>query len=145
MIRRPPRSTLFPYTTLFRSPKNGAAKETPPISTLSLSFSRITRGSTSAPARNVKRMLPKEARKSIHGGLVKPRKLRSEEHTSELQSPCNLVCRPLLEKKKANCFTCLFMQLISCSFYSLHAYLRTGRLTPYDGPTCVRLITYALV
>src|SRR5256885_17268652 len=64
MIRRPPRSTLFPYTTLFRS-------------------SRISH------------------RCLIQLGFYRfSRKWRSEEHTSELQSPCNLVCRLLLEKKK---------------------------------------------
>src|SRR5256885_12958849 len=68
MIRRPPRSTLFPYTTLFRSP------------------------STHPRARA---RLPISSRASVRELL-----LRSEEHTSELQSPCNLVCRLLLEKKK---------------------------------------------
>src|SRR5256885_8786529 len=70
MIRRPPRSTLFPYTTLFRSVCWTASTNTRP-------------------------------------GLPRPRwpsapsaRWRSEEHTSELQSPCNLVCRLLLEKKK---------------------------------------------
>src|SRR2546426_5055551 len=71
MIRRPPRSTLFPYTTLFRSIARFAG--------------------------------------SVHGVVVQMRRdsfgfpairNRSEEHTSELQSPCNLVCRLLLEKKK---------------------------------------------
>src|SRR2546426_2550893 len=71
MIRRPPRSTLFPYTTLFRSPRRGRrdlARPEPPAD----------------------------------GGhpRVRRRDQRSEEHTSELQSPCNLVCRLLLEKKK---------------------------------------------
>src|SRR5256885_12143705 len=72
MIRRPPRSTLFPYTTLFRShdpdfpPPNDGRRH---------------------------RHLPREQT---------ARRLRSEEHTSELQSPCNLVCRLLLEKKKTN-------------------------------------------
>src|SRR6266446_2434764 len=66
MIRRPPRSTLFPYTTLFRS---GA-----------LSGPRVPAGH--------------------RGTAACPRRARSEEHTSELQSPCNLVCRLLLEKKK---------------------------------------------
>src|SRR2546426_4537836 len=76
MIRRPPRSTLFPYTTLFRSdrsyrrPRRGWAW-------------RIVRTSVSRSAR-----------------LIAFEFLRSEEHTSELQSPCNLVCRLLLEKKK---------------------------------------------
>src|SRR5256885_12105459 len=77
MIRRPPRSTLFPYTTLFRSNPPG----------------RLRRGrarrrpSSHAPARSPGRGSRTAAR-------------RSEEHTSELQSPCNLVCRLLLEKKK---------------------------------------------
>src|SRR2546426_1957022 len=76
MIRRPPRSTLFPYTTLFRS---RAARR-----------SAVARP---APARvQVSHALPQR-----HRGLS-----RSEEHTSELQSPCNLVCRLLLEKKKKN-------------------------------------------
>src|SRR5256885_10045826 len=71
MIRRPPRSTLFPYTTLFRSmpTSNGTA---PRPSACAVS----SRNSTWSGSR------------------------RSEEHTSELQSPCNLVCRLLLEKKK---------------------------------------------
>src|SRR5256885_4878242 len=63
MIRRPPRSTLFPYTTLFRSPSLAAMR------------------------------WPARWRPSW------PLRCRSEEHTSELQSPCNLVCRLLLEKK----------------------------------------------
>src|SRR6266850_3112743 len=72
MIRRPPRSTLFPYTTLFRSLALSPACD----SVLTL-ISSITRFILSSQL----------ARK------------RSEEHTSELQSPCNLVCRLLLEKK----------------------------------------------
>src|SRR5256885_1881590 len=74
MIRRPPRSTLFPYTTLFRSQRIPGS-----------SFQRI--------------------RVIYHGCHARPAAAaccpaRSEEHTSELQSPCNLVCRLLLEKKK---------------------------------------------
>src|SRR5438874_10256141 len=76
MIRRPPRSTLFPYTTLFRSPKPAVAK------------------TESKPESNA----------LTHESLVpdRPEKLsfRSEEHTSELQSRRDLVCRLLLEKKK---------------------------------------------
>src|SRR2546426_6788341 len=76
MIRRPPRSTLFPYTTLFRSVCVDAAKH----------------------------FAEREGRMFIFRCLpdtVDPRgPKRSEEHTSELQSPCNLVCRLLLEKKK---------------------------------------------
>src|SRR5256885_2480324 len=76
MIRRPPRSTLFPYTTLFRSPP---LRRTARRQLLLLPRSRdLARG----PDR--------------HGRGAR----RSEEHTSELQSPCNLVCRLLLEKKK---------------------------------------------
>src|SRR5256885_10658864 len=70
MIRRPPRSTLFPYTTLFRSPPASLA----PVSALPQAPDRETPASSKDE--------------------------RSEEHTSELQSPCNLVCRLLLEKKK---------------------------------------------
>src|SRR2546426_12480080 len=76
MIRRPPRSTLFPYTTLFRS----VPRMVPPRCVMprtALASSGTTRSSPRSPA------MP-----------------RSEEHTSELQSPCNLVCRLLLEKKK---------------------------------------------
>src|SRR2546430_6069717 len=80
MIRRPPRSTLFPYTTLFRSdvPAGGrfSPKRKPAL--------RTSSGSSGGPARDV----------------------RSEEHTSELQSQSNLVCRLLLEKKKNNIKCC---------------------------------------
>src|SRR2546422_2006371 len=80
MIRRPPRSTLFPYTTLFRSlprPAQGL---------------RRRRGGA-APLRRVDR-LPRARRRGGRGAV------RSEEHTSELQSRLHLVCRLLLEKKK---------------------------------------------
>src|SRR5258708_39511316 len=85
MIRRPPRSTLFPYTTLFRS-----------------------------SARSVSSRSPARLRPPCSGGGLRGRARvrrdaapllpdRSEEHTSELQSPDHLVCRLLLEKKKKNC------------------------------------------
>src|SRR2546426_2898938 len=88
MIRRPPRSTLFPYTTLFRSGLNSP---------------RSTGGDW-----------PTDRHRHLHASLLSKQAfhfaqlhaespdfyLRSEEHTSELQSPCNLVCRLLLEKKK---------------------------------------------
>src|SRR2546426_7722767 len=87
MIRRPPRSTLFPYTTLFRSP-DAFTLET---------VSRIV------PQKNTQL----EGLNATKNGFVTQceaegfrRITRSEEHTSELQSPCNLVCRLLLEKKK---------------------------------------------
>src|SRR2546426_12575850 len=75
MIRRPPRSTLFPYTTLFRSLDERREQ-------------RVVEDRTEVGVT----MVPIEA---LERGRV-----RSEEHTSELQSPCNLVCRLLLEKKK---------------------------------------------
>src|SRR2546426_8055803 len=84
MIRRPPRSTLFPYTTLFRSFKAE-------IDEWSRTLPR--------PYEVVKTIVRKKAGKDV-GTLVWYD--RSEEHTSELQSPCNLVCRLLLEKKKKN-------------------------------------------
>src|SRR2546426_6301123 len=71
MIRRPPRSTLFPYTTLFRSQPSGGQRHI-----------------GQQLQRDPDALVP-----AVLGG-------RSEEHTSELQSPCNLVCRLLLEKKK---------------------------------------------
>src|SRR2546426_2741066 len=93
MIRRPPRSTLFPYTTLFRS----AA-----IRTVETAGSAVvTSGLTVVVgfAALVTTPLP-DTRSVGVGGLlvVAVAVLRSEEHTSELQSPCNLVCRLLLEK-----------------------------------------------
>src|SRR2546426_8639816 len=74
MIRRPPRSTLFPYTTLFRSHLGNQAIQ--PL-----------------------RLYAPESLDDVVA-LVREAERRSEEHTSELQSPCNLVCRLLLEKKK---------------------------------------------
>src|SRR5687767_15435980 len=82
MIRRPPRSTLFPYTTLFRSPKPAAVGM------------RFT-SSTLAPNRQ-----PLRSRNSPSARITIFSAPRSEEHTSELQSLAYLVCRLLLEKKK---------------------------------------------
>src|SRR2546426_8119512 len=90
MIRRPPRSTLFPYTTLFRSPSgNGSVSPSAPMTNAS-GIASVTR--TLGSAIGVQHDTAK------FGPLSDT--LRSEEHTSELQSPCNLVCRLLLEKKK---------------------------------------------
>src|SRR2546426_8502713 len=89
MIRRPPRSTLFPYTTLFRS----SADETHSEET------RVRRAQVDALAHLQPRLHPAarvDPPRDDHAG----QRVRSEEHTSELQSPCNLVCRLLLEKKK---------------------------------------------
>src|SRR2546426_6339022 len=81
MIRRPPRSTLFPYTTLFRSLPAWPYSDAP--------------AQGSAPNVRNRPAIPGQARNGRAGDTA-----RSEEHTSELQSPCNLVCRLLLEKKK---------------------------------------------
>src|SRR2546426_7320677 len=94
MIRRPPRSTLFPYTTLFRSP----GVEPPHV--------RVGEHADAAH-RADPRVLGCER--------VAREEVRSEEHTSELQSPCNLVCRLLLEKKKKK------KQLLRCP------WLHSGR------------------
>src|SRR5256885_5120560 len=95
MIRRPPRSTLFPYTTLFRSKikkpvmlKRGIAAT---LEELLLSAEYIMAGG------NYDVIL---CERGIRTFETYTRNTRSEEHTSELQSPCNLVCRLLLEKKK---------------------------------------------
>src|SRR5256885_4738575 len=91
MIRRPPRSTLFPYTTLFRSAGGGhEAKRCADLRT------RHGPGSPRRPVRAGTRGVVRSARARGPDGHL----CRSEEHTSELQSPCNLVCRLLLEKKK---------------------------------------------
>src|SRR2546430_13416631 len=88
MIRRPPRSTLFPYTTLFRSAHPG--------------------DQVAPPRHTLRQPLPDEYQQLVADGMaeavvdhLEPVE-RSEEHTSELQSQSNLVCRLLLEKKKTN-------------------------------------------
>src|SRR2546429_2622736 len=88
MIRRPPRSTLFPYTTLFRSFSRLRQKRNTPIS---LRPSRLGR----------RRIFVHRAR-VLCAAVRDHREQRSEEHTSELQSRLHLVCRLLLEKKKDN-------------------------------------------
>src|SRR3989442_1849106 len=100
MIRRPPRSTLFPYTTLFRS--NAGAGVAPP-----------------PPPRTLAPLLPKAPLpKEMAGPMPRPaprpapRPQRSEEHTSELQSRPHLVCRLLLEKKKTNTDNTIGTELI---------------------------------
>src|SRR3712207_7609738 len=94
MIRRPPRSTLFPYTTLFRSPKDSASPSS--ARKTSWSSSNFETKATSIckaclTSRSISSMVP-----------------RSEEHTSELQSRQYLVCRLLLEKNKIHHFFLLF-------------------------------------
>src|SRR5256885_13221537 len=92
MIRRPPRSTLFPYTTLFRSVRGG----------------KTVFVAGALPGERIRLRRTRRHRQHDDAELLEvlepsgARVARSEEHTSELQSPCNLVCRLLLEKKKTN-------------------------------------------
>src|SRR2546427_4418103 len=100
MIRRPPRSPLFPYTTLFRSWRIGDTLEAGNAAHIhdvgcSFAFDNVHAVQVNA-----------EGTAAVHGKLTQLRRqreglpMRSEEHTSELQSQSNLVCRLLLEKKK---------------------------------------------
>src|SRR2546427_943754 len=100
MIRRPPRSTLFPYTTLFRSHctvANPADGRSHGSQKLSMSFISEVLCASQWPASEAPQGLPCGAGKPASRA---PGTGRSEEHTSELQSQSNLVCRLLLEKKK---------------------------------------------
>src|SRR2546430_8333829 len=99
MIRRPPRSTLFPYTTLFRSRRRRDRQPTvlclhPPV--------------------------PHRDGPGVHGFDVQLLEPRSEEHTSELQSQSNLVCRLLLEKKKRNFINLTFVYHFDYATTSYH-------------------------
>src|SRR2546426_4024377 len=93
MIRRPPRSTLFPYTTLFRSRTGSGALRRWQPNAARLDPSRL-------PGATVRQRAGYAERRRVPSTLPQRKESRSEEHTSELQSPCNLVCRLLLEKKK---------------------------------------------
>src|SRR2546430_10193589 len=101
MIRRPPRSTLFPYTTLFRSVCAGlslAQQRTPPMDTATMVQRQVERLNTTL-------------------SLTDDQKAkRSEEHTSELQSQSNLVCRLLLEKKKTRSVITVTVRRSACGF-----------------------------
>src|SRR5256885_8156596 len=95
MIRRPPRSTLFPYTTLFRSSGEliGPGRESFRAAKTMGLVQKVLEQRTDASA-------------TVDSGTSMEQEeiVRSEEHTSELQSPCNLVCRLLLEKKTVQCY-----------------------------------------
>src|SRR2546426_7770983 len=99
MIRRPPRSTLFPYTTLFRS--------------------RVHARIDHERGKGVAAIVQSYRREASRRPAL-ARSFRSEEHTSELQSPCNLVCRLLLEKKKKR------TNIISILRTALEILARTG-------------------
>src|SRR5688572_31213449 len=92
MIRRPPRSTLFPYTTLFRSGREAAARRRA-AARRDENGQGLRRGEAQAAARRQDGGPARQQGRDL---------ARSEEHTSELQSQSNLVCRLLLEKKKKN-------------------------------------------
>ena len=106
MIRRPPRSTLFPYTTLFRSGTIAAILvpilwwmlAVGPIETAMSGMTANARMDT-GPAK-LEQIIADESTPQFSLDAARVTLGRSEEHTSELQSPCNLVCRLLLEKKK---------------------------------------------
>src|SRR5256885_7380428 len=100
MIRRPPRSTLFPYTTLFRSL----------FGLLELGLVPLLLGNVARQDQH-----PRDPASFADRGVQ-----RSEEHTSELQSPCNLVCRLLLEKKKKN----ESQHLLSNILLNIHRHVR---------------------
>src|SRR2546430_6748815 len=95
MIRRPPRSTLFPYTTLFRSPQSPVTQA---------GSACCWRGTPSVRTRSI----------TSSGCSLTFRNWRSEEHTSELQSQSNLVCRLLLEKKKNDIALLTTMNVAPC-------------------------------
>src|SRR2546430_10811898 len=107
MIRRPPRSTLFPYTTLFRSERDRLVQ---------LRDQRHLRAPCQGSARHVREPHLRRARADVRSDfqLLQGRYVRrSEEHTSELQSQSNLVCRLLLEKKNITSASSLLSDLIS--------------------------------
>src|SRR5256885_3792702 len=99
MIRRPPRSTLFPYTTLFRS--------------LAADLQRVVRDSEELLQSSAG--VAGEKAHALRERLARRLESRSEEHTSELQSPCNIVCRLLLEKKKNTYLTFLEVSEYGCA------------------------------
>src|SRR5256885_3602383 len=151
MIRRPPRSTLFPYTTLFRSPCCRRA-------TLVCAH----RAGSVAGRAGLLRRLPSPAsprpvdwlvRRTTSSSSGAHRQQRSEEHTSELQSPCNLVCRLLLEKKKkelilfADTSRQILPSLLSISQYvpsshCAYVYSANNRLSTILSDCRVNIYTY---
>src|SRR2546430_13500706 len=116
MIRRPPRSTLFPYTTLFRSWGSRSASTSWSTRRLAL---RLHVGELRLDQLVLADRLPHRLARLRVLERVVGRALRSEEHTSELQSQSNLVCRLLLEKKKEMCI----VQTAKCALN-----LSSGRL-----------------
>src|SRR5437879_10139457 len=101
LIRRPPGSTLFPYTTLFRSWSRRSGASAAPVN-----------GRAARDARRTSRVRARDRR-------ILP---RSEEHTSELQSPMYLVCRLLLEKKKYTTHLCNFRPNLTCHYLTINRF-----------------------
>src|SRR2546430_3168830 len=99
MIRRPPRSTLFPYTTLFRSKitRDGLLVAGSEVGLVDLDPRDVVESGSLGPGELI--VVDTRRQTILHNADAK-REVRSEEHTSELQSQSNLVCRLLLEKKK---------------------------------------------
>src|SRR5256886_12141139 len=125
MIRRPPRSTLFPYTTLFRSGELAGAARAVYGPIQGEDQGRV--GGCLRRQRGLRRAGAVDARS---GRGPTPDRARSEEHTSELQSQSNLVCRLLLEKKKNK--TCTTQRLINtaCHQQSYSSYTQTNLTNP---------------
>src|SRR5256885_11588069 len=97
MIRRPTRSTLFPYTTLFRSPAAGHPAQPPESARAAVAVGAAGPGRQVRPG-ILRAPAPRHPSAAAPVAVCPPG--RSEEHTSELQSPCNLVCRLLLDKQR---------------------------------------------
>src|SRR5205807_5621858 len=102
MIRLPPRSTLFPYTTLFRSAAYSGTEDFRTERDAKLAIGEPAMGADNPPYFSRRSFSVGQVLDGRTREITKERDqvFRSEEHTSELQSPCNLVCRLLLEKKK---------------------------------------------
>src|SRR5256885_5349002 len=96
MIRRPPRSTLFPYTTLFRSQRRMRGRAVELFIERAMLVQHAVQNVGGDPPCRETGHFGRYCESLLRHGA----EMRSEEHTSELQSPCNLVCRLLLEKKK---------------------------------------------
>src|SRR5256885_8857644 len=140
MIRRPPRSTLFPYTTLFRSGRRRDADGRHGARPAAAVGAGAGGGGDLHLHRRLERAAP---RADLHHLRGQADGARSEEHTSELQSPCNLVCRLLLEKKKKY-ITCipLVYSLLYWQTLMIVARYSWSLLAPY--PLLVRRLYHAV-